>query len=518
MTQVTVQSLGVSFAHDLFQDVSFVLADGDRIGVVGNNGGGKTSLLKCVAGLLEPTHGVVTLPKKARLAYVPQAVPPHLEALTLRDAVFEAIPAEERDSVGWRAEMVLDSFGTPDSLYERPLPQLSGGWRRVALIARAWAVDPDILLLDEPTTHLDLLKIFILERWLAREVGNIPLMVASHDRRFLDMCTNRTLFLRPRDSIMYGYPYSRSRELLAESDRALESRKARELKEAQRLRQSAHNLRQIGVNNYSAAALRKSIQIAKRAESIESAAPETHVEPRRDIKLASRDTHAKKMIGMENVVISQPDGYPLFSIGKLEVWQGDRVVLLGRNGTGKTCFVKRLLKAFGEPELARREGVRIAPSVVMGYIDQNMSHLPDDEEIGRFVSGLAGRDRTTPLLIGAGFPLGQHTQKIGSLSAGQRARLALLALRLLEPNLYLMDEATNHIDILGQEQLESEVLEHAATAVLVSHDRAFVEETGNRFVVIDEGRLFEVESPEPFYEALADDVPLSETVSGLHSL
>lgn len=518
MTQVTVQNLSVSFAHDLFQDVNFVLADGDRIGIIGNNGGGKTSLLKCIAGLLEPTHGVVTLPKKVRLAYVPQAVPPHLETLTLRDAVFEAIPVEERDSLGWRAEMVLDSFGTPDSLYDRPLPQLSGGWRRIALIARAWAIDPDLLLLDEPTTHLDLLKIFILEKWLAREVGNIPLMVASHDRRFLDMCTNRTLFLRPRDSIMYSYPYSRSRELLGESDRALESRKARELKEVQRLRQSAHNLRQIGVNNYSAAALRKSIQIAKRAESMADAVPETHVEPRRDIKLTSRDTHAKRMIGIENIVISQPDGTALFSIGKLEVWQGDRVVLLGRNGTGKTCFVKRLLSAFADPERARNDGVSIAPSVVMGYIDQNMSHLPEEDEIGHYVSGLVGRDRTTPLLIGAGFPISQHTQRIASLSSGQRARLALLALRLAEPNLYLMDEPTNHIDILGQEQLEAEVIEHAATAVLVSHDRAFVEETGSRFVVIDEELLFEVESPEPFYQALANNVPISEAVAGLHSI
>lgn len=224
------------------------------------------------------------------------------------------------------------------------------------------------------------------------------------------------------------------------------------------------------------------------------------------------------MIGIENIVISQPDGTALFRIAKLEVWQGDRVVLLGRNGTGKTCFVKRLLSAFADPELARNDGVSIAPSVVMGYIDQNMSHLPEENEIGHYVSGLVGRDRTTPLLIGAGFPISQHTQRIASLSSGQRARLALLALRLAEPNLYLMDEPTNHIDILGQEQLEAEVIEHAATAVLVSHDRAFVEETGSRFVVIDEELLFEVESPEPFYQALANNVPISEAVTGLHSI
>lgn len=518
MTQITAQNLTVSFADDLFQDVSFVLAEGDRIGIVGNNGGGKTTLLKCVAGLLEPARGVVTRPKKARLAYVPQAVPSHLEALTLRDAVFESIPAEERDSLGWRAEMVLDSFGTPESLHDRPLSQLSGGWRRIALIARAWAIDPDILLLDEPTTHLDLVKIMILESWLEHEVGRIPLMVASHDRRFLDTCTNRTLFLRPRDSVMYAYPFSHARELLAENDRALESKKARELKEAQRLRQSAHNLRQIGVNNYSAAALRKSIQIAKRADSIENSLTETHVEPRRDIKLASRDTHAKRMVGIENVVISQPNGSPLFSIGKLEVWQGERVVLLGRNGTGKSCFVKRLLAAFAAPDLARGEGITIAPSAVMGYIDQNMSHLPEDEDLGRYVSGLVGRDRAVSLLISAGFAIGQHTQKIKSLSSGQKARLALLALRLVEPNFYLMDEPTNHIDILGQEQLESEVLEHAATAVLVSHDRAFVENTGTRFLVVDETRLVELESPQPFYQALADDAPISKVVAGLRDL
>ncbi|HWW61676.1 MAG TPA: ATP-binding cassette domain-containing protein, partial [Thermoanaerobaculia bacterium] len=378
--------------------------------------------------------------------------------------------------------------------------------------------DPDILLLDEPTNHLDLQMILKLEEWLLHEVNRIPLLVVSHDRRFLDNCTNRTLFLRPRESVAYAYPFSKARDLLAEYDQALLNRKEREQKEAQRLRQSAHNLRQIGVNNYSAAALRKSIQIARRAEVIEDAMTEVHVEPRRDIKLTSRDTHAKCLVGIEGITVRQPNGGALFTLGKLDIWQGDRVALLGRNGTGKTCFVEYLRACFGARDAARGDGVRIAPSAVMGYVDQNMSQLPSEEEVGKYVAGLIGRDRATSALIAAGFPIGQHSAKIGTQSLGEKARLALLVLQLAEPSFYLMDEPTNHIDIPGQEQLEAEILAHATTGILVSHDRAFVANTATRFLVVDEGRLFELDSPEPFYAALAANISIGEATSGLRPL
>lgn len=511
MTQIIAQNVGVVFSERLFRNVNFTFGEGDRIGIVGNNGAGKSTLLRCVAGLIEPTEGSILRPKHSRLGFVDQTAPDALTELTLRSAILDAIPADERDLSEWRVDLVLDEFGAPEDMRERSLTHLSGGWRRLALIARVWVTDPDFLIIDEPTNHLDLKKIMMLETWLNQEVSRTPLLVVSHDRRFLDTCTNRTLFLRPGDSRIYSYPFSRARELLYEDDRSLENKKERELKEMQRLKKSAHNLRQIGVNNYSAAALRKSIQIAKRAEAIEESLPETHVEQARDIKLASKSTHAKRIISVEDVTILRPDGAPLFHIGQLDIMRGDRVVLLGRNGVGKSMLVKRLRAGFADPEAARADGISISPSVVMGYIDQNMSQLPDHQLLRNHISAAhgGGDQRSTSLLIAAGFPIAQHTEPISSLSPGEKARLALLMVRLLEPSFYLMDEPTNHLDIAGQEQLEVEILSHEATAVLVSHDRRFVENTGTRFLVIEGANVYEIDSPSLFYQALAEATHLN---------
>ena len=511
MAQIIAQNLGMVFSERLFRNVSFSFGEGDRVGIVGNNGGGKSTLLRCIAGLIEPTEGSVLRPKHARLGFVAQSAPPALSEFTLREVILDAIPADERESSEWRVDLVLDGFGAPEDMRERQLAQLSGGWQRLALLARAWVTDPDFLIIDEPTNHLDLKKILMLEMWLNQEVARTPLLMVSHDRRFLDTCTNRTLFLRPGDSVIYSYPFSRARELLSDDDRTLENRKEREMKEMQRLKKSAHNLRQIGVNNYSAAALRKSIQIAKRADAIEDSLPQTHVEQARDIKLASRGTHAKRIIGIENLTVRRPDGVALFHIGKLDIGRGERVVLLGRNGIGKTMLVQRLRAAFKDLDSARTDGISLPPSVVMGYIDQNMSQIPDHALLRDCVSAAhgGGDQRSTALLISAGFPLARHTERTSSLSPGERARLALLMVRLLEPSFYLMDEPTNHLDIAGQEQLEAEILAHEATAILVSHDRRFVENTGTRFLVVEDSRVREIDSPSLFYQALAEDVPLS---------
>jgi ATPase subunit of ABC transporter with duplicated ATPase domains len=152
-------------------------------------------------------------------------------------------------------------------------------------------------------------------------------------------------------------------------------------------------------------------------------------------------------------------------------------------------------------------GVRASPSIVMGYVDQLMSHLPETSTPHEYISGTfrPGDQRTISLLASAGFSVDMQRRPIARLSPGQKARLGLLALRLTEPNFYLMDEPTNHVDIIGQERLESEILTHEATCVIVSHDRAFVQMIATRFLLIDGGKIAEVDSPEPFYRTLIAD-------------
>jgi ATPase subunit of ABC transporter with duplicated ATPase domains len=169
---------------------------------------------------------------------------------------------------------------------------------------------------------------------------------------------------------------------------------------------------------------------------------------------------------------------------------------MGANGVGKSMFVHLLRRASDGDAIP---GVGVSPSVVVGYLDQQMSQLPPSETLLGFVTGRfrLGDQRSVSLLAGAGFDFDAQRRLIGRLSPGQKARLGLLALRLAEPNFYLMDEPTNHVDITGQERLESEILAHEATCVLVSHDRFFVRAIGTRFLRIADKAILETDRPEP---------------------
>ncbi|MER8513719.1 ATP-binding cassette domain-containing protein [Mesorhizobium sp. M1060] len=512
MSRVSLQNVSVIYGQTLFQDLSFSFGAGDHIGIVGNNGAGKSTLLKCIAGLVEPTAGVISVPRSWRIEYVDQDIPANLLEMSLQQAATSALSEDDRHAHAWRADVVLGDFGAGEELMARNVGELSGGWQRLAMLARAWVADPDLLVVDEPTNHLDLAKIVMLETWFKEQLSNTAVAVVSHDRRFLDRCTTTTLFIRPSESRYYGKPYSRAREILLEDDRAIELKRDRDQRELGRLQKSAHELRQIGVNKHSEDALRKSIQIAKRAEAIKDAMPDGHTERRRDITLSRRDTHAKRLIGLKDVVVESPAGHKLFAISNLDINQGDRVVVLGRNGTGKTCFVQKLRIAFNEPGSARQQGVQIAPSTVVGYIDQHMSQLPRADSLRDYINGAfkTGDQRATSVLAQSGFSFDQQTTKIGMLSPGEMSRLAFLALRLTHPSFYLMDEPTNNLDIAGQESLETEILDSAATAIIVSHDRAFVENVGTRFLVIEGARLLEIDRPHPFYQSLINDELVSQ--------
>ena len=505
MSSITLRDVGVSAPHPLFHSLDMVIGGADRIGLVAGNGGGKTTLLKCLAGFMEPTTGEITRSRGMRVGYVEQDVPDNLLDLPLAEAIRRAIPPAERDAQAWRVEVVLDGFAASSDLHDRPLRALSGGWQRLALLARVWVTEPDALLLDEPTNHLDLAKIQMLERWLAA-IQSMPMVIASHDRRFLDACTTRTLFLRPGTSRVYAHPYTRARHLLASDDAAQETRRTRDQQEVDRLRRNAGALRNVGVNSGSDLLQKKSMQLRKRAEALEQTLPKLHAERSGDIRLGNRGTHARVLLSLDDVTVAAPDGRSLFRTGRLTVFQQDRIVVLGRNGVGKSQLVRLLRHAFTEPDSVA--GIRASPSAVVGYVDQLMSHLPDAETPHDFIGGSfrLGDQRTVTLLAGAGLAMAMQQRPILRLSPGQKARLGLLALRLTEPNFYLMDEPTNHVDIAGQERLESEILAHQATCVIVAHDRSFMQAIATRYLLVENGAMHEIDSPEPFYRSLTAGV------------
>src|SRR5262245_26352062 len=472
MSLIQLQNLGVVAPRVLFQNLHLTIHDRDRIGLIAGNGAGKSTLLRCLAGQLAPGAGQVTPRRGLRIGFVEQDVPASLLELPLAEAVRRALPPAEREANAWKVGLALDQFDTPEAMRDRPLAALSGGWQRLALIARAWIAEPDLLLLDEPTNHLDRERLRVLEDWIRHGTAGVAMVIASHDRQFLDTCTTRTLSLRPEASRLYAHPYSRARALLADDDAAQAAQRARDGKEAERLRRSAAHHRNVGINSGSDLWLKRAKLLNQRAAEIEETLQPAHRERSGDVRLANRGTHARVLVALDDVTVATPDGQGLFRTGALKIHQGERVVVRGANGVGKSQLIRLLRRATAGDAVP---GVTVSPTAVAFYVDQQMSQLPAEETPFVYISGTfrPGDQRSLTLLAGAGFDVATQGRPIARLSPGQKARLGLLALRLAEPNLYLLDEPTNHVDIAGQEQLEAEILAHGATCVLVTHDRYF---------------------------------------------
>lgn len=500
MTLLAVKDLSLTIGQPLFTSLSFSLAPGDRLGLVAANGRGKSSLLACLAGALDPTAGTITRARGLVSALVPQDVPAPLLPLTFRAAVETGLRDPDED---WRAAIAMDDLAVPEDLRDRPLAALSGGWQRVALLARAAVTEPDLYLMDEPTNHLDLARIGVLQDWLAALPRDTGVILTSHDRAFLDAATTRTLFLRPDATRVFALPYSRARAALDEADAADARRFENDLAKVGQLRRQAAKLKNIGINSGSDLLTTKTKQLTERADRIEATARPAHRDRSAGaIRLSASDAHARALVTLDDAEVRAPDGRLLFQTGRLWIGPGERVVLLGPNGAGKTQLVKAVLAA----TQGAGGAIRTAAALVLGHSDQMLSHLPDAATPFQMVSRVTSADAVArSLLAGAGILPDWQARPIGALSGGQKARLALLLLRLARPNFHLLDEPTNHLDIEGQEALEAELLEHGAACLLVSHDRAFVRAVGSRFWQIVPGRaggrLVEVEGPEDFFTA-----------------
>ena len=497
MTLLATRNLSLTLGQPLFSDLNLTINAGDRIGLVAANGRGKTSLLACLAGESAPTTGEITRSRGLTTALVTQDVPPALLSQSFRAAVTAALPPDQAEAESWRVDIALDDLSVPETVRDRPLAELSGGWQRSALLARALMEAPDLYLLDEPTNHLDLSRMGHLQDWLAGLPRDVAVVVTSHDRAFLDAATNRTLFLRAERSRLIPLPYSRARQALEEADAADERRFDNDLAKADQLRRQAAKLKNIGINSGSDLLVVKTRQLTERAAKIEAQARPAHKDQSAGaIRLTNSGTHAKALISLNDAIIRAPDGRELFRCGQKWIERGDRVVILGANGAGKTRMVGAVLAAIRGDASA----VKSAPSLALGHSDQLLAQLPAQATPFDLVTRQTQADSTARnLLAGAGIRPDWQSRPVAALSGGQKARLAMLLLRLSNPNFYLLDEPTNHLDIEGQEALESELRVQGATCLLVSHDRQFIRAVGNRFWRIVGKRLEEVDGPEGFF-------------------
>lgn len=501
MSLLNLQNLGLNLSVDLFRNLNLVVGEGERLGIVAANGRGKSSLLRIINTELDPTEGEVTRARGSKTGTVAQYVPQDWMERTLYNVVLGGLDEDAQAHENWRVDIILDDLNVPAALRDRPMHALSGGWQRLALLARTQIAEPDLLLLDEPTNHLDLEKIRLLEDWLRALPRSTAVMMCSHDRAFLDAVTKRTLFLRPENSQIFALPYSKARAALDEADAADSRQYQKQIKTAQQLRKQAAKLNNIGINSGSDLLVNKTKQLKERAGKLEDTARPAHLERSAGaIKLSGQSSHVRALVTLDGLDVATPDHQVLYKTGRLWINPGDRIVVLGANGAGKTRLLTMVRNVIAGivPDTAH---LKATPSLVLGYSDQALSELderqtPHEIIIRRFD---VGDQKARSLLAGAGMTIDLQGKAVVHLSGGQKARLGMLVLRLTQPNFYILDEPTNHLDIDGQEALESELLNSEAACLLVSHDRSFVRNTGNRFWQIDRKKLIEVDTPAAFF-------------------
>jgi ATPase subunit of ABC transporter with duplicated ATPase domains len=497
---------GGAFYHGtrkVFAEISFLL-DGDRTALVGENGVGKSTLLKCLTGELELNRGKVIRSRNLRIGSLPQEVPEELAALTVRQVLemsLERIGAVHED---WRIDVMLEEIGVDAAVAEGLFGALSGGWRRLILIAGAARLEaPDILVLDEPTNHLDIGHINVLERWLASDI-TLPMLVVSHDRAFLERISTRTLFLRADGAHLFKAPFAQAREALLRQDAAAAVRRKLEDREIKRLEAVAARYHVWGVKNPDFHKRQRATET--RIAHIEAARTAVYQPRERRLELGDGEIEAKVALRVNDLTVTTPDkARILLKIDRFALAAGDRVALLGGNGAGKSTLLNALAAAWAGKgaHYDRSAAIRFNPGARLVYFDQTMRELPLYDSLLDYllaIQGVTERDAIRGLAQ-AGFAFARIREPIVLLSHGERSRLMFLKLKMMQPNLYLLDEPTSHLDIEGQEDLEAQLEEAEVACLFVSHDRWFTKAAATRFVEIRKGRLIEVESPDAFFAA-----------------
>src|SRR4029077_378006 len=343
MSLLSVENLGFAYgARGIFAGLDFSIEEGDRVGLIGPNGCGKSTLLRVLAGREEIDEGRRQTRRNLVIAAVEQMLPPELESRTALEAVAEGMAPGEREIFAYRAEAILSVFGFDEAQAATPLSALSGGWRRLVLIARAAVAEPDLLLLDEPTNHLALAKILCLEAWMRDELA-APFIVVSHDRTLLDRTTERTLILRDGRVQDFAAPSSRARELLTERDVAAARARAAEEDEIRRLEASAKRLASWGKVFDNEKFSRRAKSMEKRIDKLRADMTAVAKADKRDLRLAADEARANILLRCQMLPVEAPDGRPLFSLERLNLARGDRVAILGRNASGKSTFLRKLV-------------------------------------------------------------------------------------------------------------------------------------------------------------------------------
>jgi len=493
-TLISAQALQLD-THDgfLFNELAFTLRQGDRIGLIGHNGCGKSTLLGLLSGTRAATAGTIQLARACRLQHVEQHLPAELASLSLYDALLA--PVLEQPELHWRVDSLLAELGFDLDTAQVPVHALSGGQHTRLLLGRALLQEPNVLLLDEPSNHLDLPSLLWLEQFLLRWRG--AFILVSHDQRLLDNVATRSWILR--DSRLYDFdlPCGPALAALAEMDVAAAARHAAEQKEIDRLSASSARLALWGRTYDNEDLARKAKTMQRRIDKLKDAQAFVSDGAPWRLTLRGKALAADQLLALDELDVRAVPASPLlFQVGQLWLKPGDRVALLGANGSGKSSLLRLCWQAIQAQD--ERPDLRYHKAANIGYYDQSLQQLADAADLSDAlypfaVQNEAARSQVArrQALIAAGFPYARHGQTVATLSGGERARLLFLGLSLASYHLLLLDEPSNHLDMQGKAELGQALRGFEGGCLLVSHDRDLIETACNRFWVVADGRLEE---------------------------
>lgn len=520
---ISVQNLSVEFsAKSLFDNVSYVINRRDRIALVGKNGAGKSTMLKIIAGLQKPTSGQVAVPQDTTIGYLPQQMKlsdtrtvieevreafSHIDFMTLRldrmnaeladrtdyespdyqrliddiADLSERLAMEQSENAEAEMEKTLIGLGFTRDDFTRHTSEFSGGWRMRIELAKLLLRRPDVLLLDEPTNHLDIESIQWLEQFLATKANAV--MLVSHDRAFIDNVTNRTIEISCGKIYDYSVNYSKFVELRKE-------------RIAQQMRAYQNQQKEIADTEAFIERFRykatKAVQVQSRMKQlakIERIEVDEVDNSRLNLRFPPAPRSGDYPVIADNVGKTYGD-HLVFDHATFTIKRGEKVAFVGKNGEGKSTLVKCIMN-----EIPFTGTLKIGHNVKIGYFAQNQAQLLDEDitvfdTIDRVATGDI-RTRIRDILGAFMFGGEASDKKVKVLSGGEKTRLAMIRL-LLEPvNLLILDEPTNHLDMATKDILKQAIRDFTGTAIVVSHDREFLDGLVEKVYEFGGGRVRE---------------------------
>ena len=521
---ISINDLNVSFGgYDLFSDVNFHVGDKDKIGLVGKNGSGKSTILKILAGINKPSSGRVMIPSTEKIGYLPQEMEHNRDKSVIDEAMMafsyiDKIKAEieyislqlaeredyesdtyhklivslndfhdklsivETGNPRGDAEKTLSGLGFRSDELNRPTSTFSQGWNMRIELAKILLSSPSTLLLDEPTNHLDIESIQWLEEYLISYQG--ALILVSHDKRFLDRVTNRTVELMLGKIHDYKVPYTKYLGLRKER---MEQQFAAYENQQRMIEKSEEFIERFRYKATKSNQVQSRIKQLDKIERIEVDEEDTSSII---VKFPPAPRSGNVVVKTKNLTKSYGDKI-VFSNADIVIERGEKIALVGRNGEGKTTFMKLLCKDI-DPTSGN---IELGHNVNLGYYAQNQEELLDlNDTVYETLDKIAVGDIRTKLrdILGAFLFRGDDVNKrVSVLSGGEKSRLAMAKLILNPYNLLALDEPTNHMDIRSKDILKQSLSKYNGTLVVVSHDRDFLDGLVTKVLEFKEGRIRE---------------------------